>query len=112
MDRRRLTRWWSLASVAAAALVIATPNAASASTSGAVVTASDVPAPTCVKIVRTSDLLVNYKYTAENHCRYYQVRVQFKFRGTFDSTCKIIDYGRSASTSRGKIIPFDGLYNC
>lgn len=113
-DSSRPVRWGSFAVAAAALLVVTTPAApaSAAPSANAGVALSDVPAPSCVKIVRKSDFVTNYKYTAENHCQFYQVRVQFKFRATLDSTCKIIDYGKSASTSRGKLIPFDGLYNC
>ena len=93
---------------AVAGSVLVAPQAASAAPG---VTAAAVPAPTCVRIDRSSYFGAFWKYTATNNCSTQQ-RVKLIFRYAGDTGCWILDRGESEWDFRGKGIPFDGAVRC
>ena len=91
---------------------VLTPKAALAAPGHTAVVAA-TPAPNCVQVTQkrvTGGLEV--KYTAENHCQFYTVRVKFVFRYAVDSSCRSIPYGDSSSYTAPIGRWFDGLVNC
>jgi hypothetical protein len=100
----------AVATLAAGGALLVVPQAASAAPAEPAAAIAN-PAPSCVRIDRTSRLGIYWNYKATNNCSTQQ-RVKLVFRYSPDTGCWILDPGKSKSDWRGKAIIFDGAERC